>query len=573
MTYFERYKIWCSSPCFDKKTKEELMSIKGDDKEIQNRFYKELDFGTGGLRGIMGNGSNRMNIYTVRKATQGIANYINNNENINKSIVIAYDSRNMSKEFALETALCFNANGIKTFLFSTLQPTPILSFAVSHLKCTAGIVITASHNPPQYNGYKVYWSDGGQIIPPLDKNIISYVNNIVDYNKIKTTNQLEAMKSGLFNVIGNEVENAFIDSVKKITFTAKDLSKEKSKLKIVYTPLHGAGNVPVQRILKENGYKNVYVVKEQEQPNGDFSTVKSPNPEDIKAFEMALLLAKEKDADIVLATDPDADRLGVYVKDNKGRYTCFNGNMIGSIMAEYILSQMKFSNSIPTNGAIVKTIVTTKMLKAIAESYGVSVVQVLTGFKYIGAKINEFFELRTYHYILGVEESYGYLPGTYVRDKDAIGSVAVLCEMAAYYKSIGVDLCQVMEDMYKCYGYYKEQLFSIALEGVAGEEKIKTIMMVLRQNPPQQIGEYKVCNILDYQEQTELNVALNTKKLLKTNRSNVMYFEMENDSFCCVRPSGTEPKIKIYLGVREKSSTRADEKLQDIKNDIYALFK
>lgn len=572
MNHLEKYNFWCTSEYFDNETKNELLSIKDNQKEINDRFYKELEFGTGGLRGLLGAGSNRMNIYTVRKATQGIAEYINKTVQNNKSVAIAYDSRNMSKEFANETALCFNANGIKTYLFTALRPTPELSFAVRHLNCTAGIVITASHNPSQYNGYKVYWQDGGQITPPLDKDLIDCVNQVTDYGKIKTISQQSATDKGLFNLIDSEIDDKFIECIKEITFTSENLDKEKDELKIVYTPLHGAGNLSVQRILKESGFKNVFIVKEQEEPDGNFPTVKYPNPEEPSAFEYALKLAEEKDADIILATDPDADRLGVYVKDKSGKYLSFNGNMIGSLMAEYILSQLKAKNNIPNNGIIVKTIVTTNMLNAIAKNYNVSTTEVLTGFKYIGEKINQFEKDNSFKYIFGAEESYGYLADTYVRDKDAVSSVKLLCEMCAYYRKHNNTLCDVMEDMYKTYGYYKESLSYIILEGAEGAEKIAKIMEAVRKNLPNVIGNEKVCTIRDYLKQREVNLENNTEKEITLNKSDVLYFTFENNGFCCLRPSGTEPKIKLYIGVKSNTSEEAVIKLNDIKKGIEKYF-
>lgn len=572
MTYFQKYNLWCTSEYFDDKTKQELKSIKDDAKEIQDRFYKDLEFGTGGLRGLIGAGSNRMNIYTVRKATQGIADYINQTQTAENSVAVAYDSRNMSKEFAEETALCFNANGIKTYIFPSLRPTPQLSFAVRRLNCTAGIVITASHNPAQYNGYKVYWKSGCQITPPFDKDLIGYVNKVSDYGKIKTMSKQAAIKNGLFNIIGEEIDNEFANHIIKLSFTSESLDKEKEELKIVYTPLHGTGNVPVMRVLKESGYKNVFAVKEQQSPDGNFSTVKSPNPEESSAFELALRLAKEKDADIVLATDPDADRLGVYAKDKSGNYQCFTGNMVACLMAEYILSQLKNSGKLPENGVIVKTIVTTNMLSEIAKHYNTATDEVLTGFKYIGEKINQYEQSQNKTYIFGAEESYGYLADTYVRDKDAISSVKLLCEMCAYYKKQGKSLCDVMDDMYKAYGYFKEDLSYIIMDGVEGAEKIRSIMKRVREALPQTLGNQRVLSVRDYLSSKETELESGAVKTIELNKSDVLYFTLENNGFFCLRPSGTEPKIKLYTAVKAKNDKEAADIIANIKNDIKKYF-
>lgn len=572
MTYFQKYNLWCTSEYFDDKTKQELKLIKDDAKEIQDRFYKDLEFGTGGLRGLIGAGSNRMNIYTVRKATQGIADYINQTQTAENSVAVAYDSRNMSKEFAEETALCFNANGIKTYIFPSLRPTPQLSFAVRRLNCTAGIVITASHNPAQYNGYKVYWKSGCQITPPFDKDLIGYVNKVSDYGKIKTMSKQAAIKNGLFNIIGEEIDNEFANHIIKLSFTSESLDKEKEELKIVYTPLHGTGNVPVMRVLKESGYKNVFAVKEQQSPDGNFSTVKSPNPEESSAFELALRLAKEKDADIVLATDPDADRLGVYAKDKSGNYQCFTGNMVACLMAEYILSQLKNSGKLPRNGVLVKTIVTTNMLSEIAKHYNTATDEVLTGFKYIGEKINQYEQSQSKTYIFGAEESYGYLADTYVRDKDAISSVKLLCEMCAYYKKQGKSLCDVMDDMYKAYGYFKEDLSYIIMDGVEGAEKIRSIMKRVREALPQTLGNQRVLSVRDYLSSKETELESGAVKTIELNKSDVLYFTLENNGFFCLRPSGTEPKIKLYTAVKAKNDKEAADIIANIKNDIKKYF-
>lgn len=572
MNYIEKYNLWCTSESFDKKTREELLSIKDNKKDVIDRFYKDLEFGTGGLRGVLGNGSNRMNRYTVGKATQGVADYINLTDEPNKSVVIAYDSRHMSKEFAKETALCFNANGIKTYLFTSLRPTPELSFAVRYLNCTAGVVITASHNPAQYNGYKVYWKDGAQITPPLDKELIECVNKVTDYRSIKSISEEKAKSKGLLKLIDKDIDEKFLKSVKNITFADDDISLEKENLKIVYTPLHGAGNISVQKVLQESGYKNVFMVREQQNPDGDFPTVKYPNPEEKSAFELALRYAKEKEADIVLATDPDADRLGVYAKNATGEYISFNGNMIGCLLAEYILSQLKKKDKLPPNGVIVKTIVTTNMLNAIAESYDIAIEQVLTGFKYIGEKINSYEKNHKYKYIFGAEESYGYLADTYVRDKDAVSTVKLLCEMTSYYKKQGKTLCDVMQEIYEKYGYYKEELFYITLDGMDGAQKIAKIMKTVRESYPKYIGREKVLCVEDYLISKKFDFVNNTETRIELNKSDVLYFTLKNNSFCCLRPSGTEPKIKIYIGVKAQNSQKAEERVADIKKGIEKYF-
>ncbi len=568
MNYLQRYNYWCNSNCFDENTKSELLKIKDDDNEIKERFYKELEFGTGGLRGIIGAGSNRMNIYTVRKATQGIANFINSNYETNKKVAIAYDSRNMSKEFALETALCFNANGIMTYLFDSLSSTPELSFAVRYLDCSMGIVITASHNPAKYNGYKVYSKGGAQITYPLDKQIIECVNNVDDYNKIKTIDKQTAINDGLFKYVPHEVVDKFIEHIKSIKHTNVDLTSEKEDLKIVYSPLHGAGHIPVKRALHESGYKNLHIVEEQKHPDGNFPTVKFPNPEEHSAFELAIKLAEEKDADIIVATDPDADRLGVYTKGHNGEYISFSGNLIASLMAQYILSQREESNTLPDNGVLIKTIVTTNLLNEIASNYDVEVKELLTGFKYIGEKINEYEETQEYEYVFGAEESYGYLADTHVRDKDAISSVKVLCEMVAYYKKQNKKLIEVAYEMYDKYGYYKEDLIYVTLDGVEGAKKIASIMKKVRDNYPTKIGNQKVISVRDYKISKEFDIKTKEEKEIDLLKSDVLYFTFENNGFCCLRPSGTEPKIKLYVSVKGKTEEDATEILEDIKKGL-----
>ena len=568
MNYNEEYQKWINSNFIDEGTKEELKKIKGDEKEIQDRFYKNLEFGTAGLRGVIGAGTNRMNKYTVSKATQGLANFIIKQNGQNKGVAIAYDSRHMSKEFSEIAANCLNANGIKAYVFETLRPVPELSYAVRKLGCIAGIMITASHNPPKYNGYKVYWEDGAQIVAPYDKLIIEEVNSIENYEQAKTMDKNKAMELGLYNAIGKEIDDSYIEELKKLSLNPEKI-KQQENLKIVYTPLHGTGNLPVKRILKEIGFKKVYVVPEQEMPDGDFPTVDYPNPEDKKAFKLALELAKKENADLVLATDPDADRLGVYAKDTKtGEYMPFTGNMSGMLIAEYVLSQRKEKGILPGNGALITTIVSTDLAKAIAKEYNLKVFEVLTGFKYIGEKIKQFEENKDYIYQFGFEESYGCLVGTHARDKDAIAAVMMLCEAAAYYKSDGITLWDQMINIYKKYGYYKEDTVSLTFEGADGAQKIQNILNNLRETPLTQIGDYKVLEFRDYKEEKIKD--LKTGKETKTDlpNSNVLYYVLENDCWCCIRPSGTEPKIKFYMGVKENTEEKAEEALKVMKNDL-----
>ena len=561
MDYKEVYEQWIANPYFDEATKEELKSIAEDENEIKERFYMDLEFGTAGLRGIIGAGTNRMNIYVVRRATQGLANYIAKVDKKSQGVAIAYDSRHMSPEFAQEAALCLAANGIKAYIFETLRPTPELSFAVRHLGCVAGINVTASHNPPEYNGYKVYWEDGAQITPPHDSGIMGEVKAISDWNTVKTMDKAEAEKAGLFEVIGKEVDDAYMAELKKQVIHMDAIQAEGKNLKIVYTPLHGTGNIPARRILKELGFENVYVVKEQELPDGDFPTVSYPNPEAAEAFELGLKLAKEVDADLVLATDPDADRLGVRVKDKNGEYHDLTGNMSGCLLANYEISQRKAVNgSLPEDGALIKTIVTTNLADAIAKGYGVKLIEVLTGFKFIGQKILGFEKSGKGSYLFGFEESYGCLIGTYARDKDAIVATMALCEAAAYYKTQGKTLWDAMIEMYEQFGYYKDDIKSVTMKGIEGLQKIQDIMNSLRQNPPAEFAGHKVVAVRDYKADTIKN--LETGEVTPTGlpNSNVLYYELTNDAWVCVRPSGTEPKVKFYYGVKGTSLADADEK-------------
>ena len=561
MDYKEIYNQWLENPYFDEATKEELKSIKDDENEIKERFYMDLEFGTAGLRGIIGAGTNRMNIYVVRRATQGLANYIAKVDKKSQGVAIAYDSRHMSPEFAQEAALCLAANGIKAYIFETLRPTPELSFAVRHLGCVAGINVTASHNPPEYNGYKVYWEDGAQITPPHDSGIMGEVKAISDWNTVKTMDKEDAVKAGLFEVIGQAVDDAYMAELKKQIIHMDAIQAEGRNLKIVYTPLHGTGNIPARRILKELGFENVYVVPEQELPNGDFPTVSYPNPEAAEAFELGLKLAKEVDADIVLATDPDADRLGVRVKDKNGEYHDLTGNMSGCLLANYELSQRKAVNgSLPEDGALVKTIVTTNLADAIAKGYNVNLIEVLTGFKYIGQQILGFENSGKGTYLFGFEESYGCLIGTYARDKDAIVATMALCEAAAYYKTQGKTLWDSIIDMYEEFGYYKDAIQAVTMKGIEGLEKIQEIMTTLRQNPPAEFAGHKVTAVRDYKLDEITDLATGEKKPTGLPNSNVLYYELTDDAWVCVRPSGTEPKVKFYYGVKGTSLADADEK-------------
>ncbi len=574
MDYKKLYQEWLSNSYFDAKTKEELLSIKDDEKEIKERFYTDLEFGTAGLRGIIGAGTNRMNVYTVRKATQGLANYIIKAGFSNKGVAIAYDSRRMSPEFADEAALCLCANGIKAYVFESLRPTPELSFAVRQLNCVAGINITASHNPPEYNGYKVYWEDGAQITPPHDNGIMAEVKAVTDYSTVKTMDKKEAMKTGIYEVIGAEIDDAYIAELKKQVIHEDCIKQVADQIKIVYTPLHGTGNIPARRVLKEIGFNNVYVVPEQELPDGEFPTVSYPNPEAEEAFTLALKLAKEKDADLVLATDPDADRLGVYVKDTKsGEYIPMTGNMSGCLLADYEISQRKERDgSLPADGALIKTIVTSNMADAIAKYYGVKLIEVLTGFKFIGQQILGFENNNNGTYLFGFEESYGCLIGTHARDKDAIVATMALCEAAAYYKTKGMTLWDALVSLYDRYGYYKDDVQAVTMKGIEGLEKIQQIMNTLRTNPPAQVGEYKVLSARDYKLDTIKDLATGEVKPTGLPSSNVLYYDLSDNAWLCVRPSGTEPKVKFYYGIVGTSLEDANAKSAALGKEVLAMI-
>ena len=572
--YMKEYKRWCESAEFDEETKSELISIMGDEKEIEDRFYKELEFGTAGLRGVIGAGTNRMNKYTVGKATQGLANYIVEQGTQEKGVAISYDSRKMSKEFSEQTALILNANGIKTYLFENLRPVPELSFAVRELGCTAGVMITASHNPPKYNGYKVYWDDGAQIVNPRDVDIIGKVKAVTNFSEIKTMDRKEAEEKDLFHLIGTKMDDKYLAKLESLVLNPEIVKEQGKNLKVVYTPLHGTGNTVVERLLTEIGIQNLYVVPEQKDPDGNFPTVDYPNPEDPKAFKLALELAEKVDADVVLATDPDADRLGVFAKDSKtGKYMDYTGNMSALLIAEYRISQMKEKGILPDNGMFVTTIVSSNLAKDIASNYNLDCYEVLTGFKNIGAIMRNAEETGKNKYVFGFEESYGCLIGDYARDKDGIAAVMALCEAACYAKSQDKTLWDMMQDIYKKYGYYKETQVSIVREGAEGAQEIQDMMTKTRQKDITEIAGLKVLKFKDIQKDIEKN--MKNGKITKTGlpTSNVLYYELENNNWCCVRPSGTEPKIKLYMGIKGTSSSDATEKLEKLKEAMVKVVE
>ncbi len=571
MSYMDEFNFWLEDDYFDQDTKNELLAIRNNPGEIEERFYKELEFGTGGLRGVIGAGTNRMNVYTVRKATQGLANFILKQGTQAKGVAIAYDSRRMSPEFADVAGLCLAANGIKAYVFDSLRPTPELSFALRTLGCTAGIVVTASHNPPEYNGYKVYWEDGAQVTAPKDVQIIDEVKAIRDFHQCKTMEKEAAIAAGLYQVIGKEIDDKYMAELKKQIIHPDVIREMAEDIRIVYTPLCGTGNLPVRRVLSELGFKNVYVVPEQEKPDPNFTTLDYPNPEDPKAFTYALRLAKEKDADIVLATDPDADRLGVYAKDTKtGEYVSFTGNMSGMLIAEYILRERTATGTMPEKPALVTTIVTTNMTRPITAAYNVKLIEVLTGFKFIGEQIKLFEQTGSNHYVFGLEESYGCLAGTHARDKDAIVAVMCLCEVAAYCKKHGKTLWDMMLDTYEKYGYYKESQYTITMKGIDGARQIAEIMDKLRKNPPKAFGSRKVLKFRDYQTDRIVDMATGAETGTGLPKSNVLYFELPDDEWCCARPSGTEPKIKFYMGVKGSSLEDAAKRLEQLTEDLKA---
>ncbi|WP_244833629.1 phospho-sugar mutase [Clostridium sp. BJN0001] len=570
MNYKEKYNLWMNSEFISDETKNELKNVK-DEKEIEDRFYKDLEFGTGGLRGMIGAGSNRMNIYTVSKASQGFANYLNENFK-NPSIAIAYDSRHMSDQFALAAATTFCANGIKVYLYESLRPTPVLSFTVRHLKCSGGIVVTASHNPKIYNGYKAYDEYGCQLTDNKANIVIDHVNKVDDFSKVKKISKEEALNKNLLNMIGKDVDEAYYEKVKGLSIR-KDLVKEKADtLKVIYTPIHGSGNIPVRTVLKELGYSNVSVVKEQEMPDGDFPTTSYPNPENADVFNIALDMAKKQDTDIIFGTDPDCDRIGVVVKDSTGEYKVLTGNQTGILLTHYVLSSLKETGNLPDNGVVVKTIVTTEAARTIAEDFGVELIDVLTGFKYIGEKIREFNEAKNKTYLFGFEESYGYLAGTFVRDKDAVIASMLVCEMALYYKQKGMSLYDALMDIYKKYGYYNEKLVSLVLEGKEGQEKIGACLENMRHTPISEIDGVKVIKRLDYKESVEEDLKNNVKNEIKLPKSNVLKYILENGSYFVVRPSGTEPKMKVYLAVKGSSLEGSKKEIKEFESKVMEII-
>ena len=574
MSYKAEYEKWCTDPYFDEATKEELKAIANDEKEIEDRFYKTLEFGTAGLRGVIGAGTNRMNIYTVRQATQGLANYIISQHGQDRGVVIAHDSRNMHDEFTDATALCLAANGIKTYVFKDLRPVPMLSFAVRELHTLAGVVITASHNPREYNGYKVYWEDGAQVTPPHDKNIMDEVVKVTSFDQVKTMDKDAAIAAGLYNIVDDSVDEKYFAELRKLSIHPEIIKEMAKEIKIVYTPFHGSGLLPVKRVLSDLGFEEVYIEPQQAVADGNFPTCPYPNPEVEQAWELALKLAKEKDADIVLATDPDADRLGVYCKDTAtGEYVTFTGNMSAMLIAEYMLSQKKAMGLMPENPAFLESVVSTDLAKAIAKEYDVELIEVLTGFKYIGEKILEFEKTGSHNYVFGFEESYGCLPGTYARDKDAPAAVVMLCEVAAFLKKQGKTLWDGMLDIYEKYGYYKEGITTLELKGIDGAAQIQAIMTKAREEVPATIGEYEVLAIRDYK--TDMRKDMKTAVTVSTGLpiSNVLYYELSNNAWCCVRPSGTEPKIKFYFGVKGDSLKDSEEKLKSLSQNMMKLFE
>ena len=572
MNFKENFNFWLNSDYFDENTKKELMEIKNNEKEIEDRFYKDLEFGTGGLRGIIGAGTNRINIYTISKATQGFANYILDQKDYSteKGVVIGYDSRFMSYEFAETTALVLNANNIKTYIFNEITPTPVVSYAIRKLNCIGGVVITASHNPKEYNGYKIYGTDGGQVPPPKDKEIIKFVNDITNFENIKKITKENATKLGLFNIVSKEVNDSYDKDVLSQLLNKDIISK--TNLSIVYTPIHGTGNKPVRRILEKAGFKNVFVVKEQEMPDYNFSTVQYPNPEDKNAFALALKLANEIDADLIIATDPDADRVGVVVKNNN-EYTFLSGNMIGILLTDYILKEKKEKGILSSKSTIISTVVSSNMTEKIAKSYGVNYINVLTGFKFIGEKIKEFEKTNSNEFIFGFEESYGCLSGTYVRDKDAVVASMLICELAAFYKTKGLNLYDALNELYKKYGHFKEGIHSITLKGIDGIKNIQKIMLYLRNNVFENINGIKIVGFRDYKFGEILNKVTGEKIKSNFPPSNVLYFDLEDNSWFCVRPSGTEPKIKIYFGVEESSEELASSKLSALMETVINIIE
>ncbi|GAA0137610.1 phospho-sugar mutase [Paenibacillus sp. YSY-4.3] len=557
----EKVKSWLNDPSIDEATKEELKGLTSNPAELEDRFYRDLEFGTGGLRGVIGAGSNRMNRYTVGRATQGLAQYllkVHGNQEGRPSVVIAHDSRHFSPEFALEAALVLAGNGIEAKLFQSLRPTPQLSFTVRHVGATGGIVITASHNPPEYNGYKVYNANGGQLVPHEAEQVIDNIKGLTSFEQVQRLTKEEAEAKGLLVWLGEAEDEAFFDTVAGMSLNPELLASGAAKeVVVVFTPLHGTGNIPVRRVLDKLGFTQVHIVKEQEQPDAEFSTVKSPNPEEREAFKLAIELGEQVGADILIGTDPDADRMGAVVKNTAGEYEVLTGNQSGAILVHYILSQMKEAGKLPGNGAVVKTIVTSEFGAEIARHYGAEVFNTLTGFKYIGEKMDQFEQSGDYTYLFGYEESYGYLAGNYARDKDAIVASTLICEAAAYYKQQGKSLVDVLEELYAKFGYYRESLVSQTLKGKDGVAQIVALMEKFRSEPPQVIGDIRVTKVEDY-----------SLGLYGLPKENVLKFSLEDGSWFCLRPSGTEPKIKFYFAVRGTSSADAAARLERIQEEV-----
>lgn len=573
MEYLDEYARWINEA--DAETAAELESIKDDDAEIKDRFYKTLEFGTAGLRGVLGAGINRMNEYVVGQATQGLANQLikTNGKDADLSVVIAYDSRHKSDVFAKEAAQILAANGIKAYLFEELKPVPELSFSIRYLKTTAGIAVTASHNPAKYNGYKAYGSDGAQLNPELAAIVLDEIGKTDIFTGVKKMDFEQAIAQGMIVMIGDEVEEAYLDEVQKQCVNP-ELAKEKGDtLKFVYTPFHGAGNKPVRKILKRIGFNNVVVVKEQELPDGDFPTVESPNPENKEGFKLAIGYAKECGADLIVGTDPDSDRVGILVKNDKGEYVTFTGNQVGTLLSEYILSALSEKNAVPKDGYIVKTIVTTNIIQAICDAYGIEMKEVLTGFKFIGEKIKESEETGVGTYIFGFEESYGYLKGTYARDKDAVVATMLIAEMALYYQENGTSIFEQMDNIYKKYGYYKEEVVSVTLEGIEGLAKIKSTMDRLRENPPEIVAGKRVIAVRDYLTSERVDKLTGEKSEILLPKSNVIYLELEDQNNFIIRPSGTEPKIKLYCLMKGETEEEANELIKLVKEDINRIIE
>jgi phosphoglucomutase len=570
MNYKDKYNTWINSNIIDEVTKNELKNI-SDEKEIEDRFYKDLDFGTGGLRGEIGAGSNRMNVYTVAQATQGFANYLNDSFK-NPSIAIAYDSRNMSKEFAKAAALTLCANNVKVYLYESLRPTPVLSYTVRELKCSGGIVVTASHNPKIYNGYKVYDEFGGQVTDEKANIIIDCVNSVDDFSKIKNIDEKNALEKGLLTYIGEDLDKLYYEKVKGLTIRTELVKEKASTLNVIYTPIHGSGNVPVRSVLEQLGYSNVKVVKEQEAPDGNFPTASYPNPENPDVFELAVKMAQTEKPDIIFGTDPDCDRIGLVAKDNTGEYKVLTGNQTGLLLTHYVLSSLKETNKLPQNGVVIKTIVTTEGARCIAEDFDIEIMDVLTGFKYIGEKIREFEDAGDKTYLFGFEESYGYLAGDFVRDKDAVIAAMLVCEMCLYYKEQGKSLYDALMELYEKYGYFKESLVSLELKGKEGQEKISSCLEALRNDPINEVDNVKIVTRLDYKLSLEENTVSSTKTTIDLPKSNVLKYILEDGSYFVVRPSGTEPKMKVYLAVKSSSLDNAEIDIAKFKEKVMEII-